>query len=270
MFIVKVPGVNGVSDTSGCRNVSNSIIRELRKIQRSEEGKITDMSLVDLEEIHVDNSNLEEADELIFNNSLETFQTRPKTIFLGGDHSITYSTSLAFLGHCRKTGKEPCLIVFDSMPNCRKDSKNEFPDNENWLRKIVNNGFNGNNILLVGTRSYSSDELDFLKNNRIKVVSMNQFVEDIQDTCDFVMEFSNGKETYVSIDASVVDSAFIPSSTHHEPGGFTGREIIYLIQRLSKIKNLRAVDLVEINTGSSEKKEDMSLKMGAKIISEIL
>ena len=82
------------------------------------------------------------------------------------------------------------------------------------------------------------------------------------------MEFSNGKELYVSIDISVLDPAFAPAAELKEPGGFTGRELIHIVQRISKIKNLKAIDIVEIN--EQEDKNKTTIKMGAKILSELL
>lgn len=54
---------------------------------------------------------------------------------------------------------------------------------------------------------------------------------------------------------------------YKEPGGLTSREFIYIIQRLNKIKNLRAIDLVEINPEKDV--GDMTVKLGAKIVAEL-
>jgi len=84
------------------------------------------------------------------------------------------------------------------------------------------------------------------------------------------MEFSDKKELYISIDIDVIDPAFAPSTGYPEPGGFTSKEFIYLAQRLSKIKNLHALDIVEINSEKDESNNNLTLKLGAKILSEFL
>ena len=99
---------------------------------------------------------------------------------------------------------------------------------------------------------------------------MNQFTEDLQETCDFIMEFSNKKELYLSVDIDVIDPAFAPSTGCKEPGGFTSREFLYLIQRINKIKNLKAVDIVEINEKMDKENNNLTTKLGAKILSELL
>ena len=100
---------------------------------------------------------------------------------------------------------------------------------------------------------------------------MNQLLDDLQDTCDTIMEFSNGKELYVSLDIDVVDPSFAPATGYPEPGGLTSREFIYLVQRINKMKNLKAIDLVEINAEKDkEKYNGITIKLGAKIIGELL
>jgi len=142
------------------------------------------------------------------------------------------------------------------------------PTHEEWLRKLIEDGFPARNILLVGVRNLWQDEIIFLKEKGIRMISMNQFLDNLQDTCDIIMEFSNGKELYLSIDIDVIDSAFAPGTGYQEPGGLSTRDFLYIIQRLNKIKNLRGIDLVEINP--EKDKDNQTIKLGAKIIGELL
>ena len=268
MFIVKIPGINGLGKTKGCERAGNAILESLKEIYSSEESKIIDTSLLDLEEIHLDNSNLELSNKLIYENSLEIFNSKPQTIFLGGDHSISYSTTKAFLEHCKEEKKKPCLIVFDAHPDCMEPMKE--PTHEEWLRKIIEEGFPKENILIVGARNSHRDEIKFIKENKIKTISMNSLTEDLADMCEVIMEFSSGKELYVSIDIDVIDPAFAPSTGYPEVGGLTSRQFIYLIQRIRKIKNLRAIDIVEINESVDKEHNNLTVKLGAKILAELL
>jgi agmatinase len=266
MFIVKIPGINGLGKTTGCERAGNAIIEALKEIHSNENGNILDSSLLDLEEIHLDNSNVELSNELIYKNSLEIFEKKPQVIFLGGDHSISYSTTKAFFEHCKSSKKKPCLIIFDSHADCMTPMKE--PTHEEWLRKLIEDGFPKENILIVGLRNCWKDEIKFLKENKIKTLSMNSLTEDLQDMCDTIMEFSNGKELYVSIDIDFIDPVFAPATGYPESGGVTSRQFLYLIQRIRKIKTLRAVDIVEIN--EKKDKEGITVKLGAKILAELL
>lgn len=268
MFVVKIPGTNGLGKTRGCEKAGNSILKSLNEIYSNEEGKIINTKLLDLEEIHLDNSNLDITNNLIYKNSYNIFQTKPKTIFLGGDHSISYPVTKAFFDYCKKEKSRPHLIIFDAHPDCMEPANKEYPTHEDWLRSLIEYGFPTDNILLVGVRNSDENEILFLKKNKIKMITMNQLLEDLPDICDTITEFSKGNNLYVSLDIDVVDPVFAPATGYTESGGLTSREFIYIIQRINKIKNLRAVDLVEINP--SIDKDNITVKLGAKILSELM
>jgi len=268
MFIVKVPGINGLGKTRGCESAGNTILAELRNISANEQGKKIELEKIDLEEIHLDNYNLELTSKLIYENAFEAFEAKPRIIFLGGDHSVSYSLTRAFLDSCDDSGKKACLIVFDAHPDCMKPVDNKFPTHEEWLRGLIEDGFPTKNILLVGVRNSDIQELAFLRENKIRIISMSQLLEDLNDSCEILMEFANNKELYLSLDIDVVDPAFAPSTGYPEPGGISSREILYLIQRINKMKNLRAVDIVEIN--SEKDATGLTIKLGARILSELI
>ncbi len=281
MYIVKVPGINGLGKTNGCEKAGNEIIKSLRKIHSNEQDIPIDVDLFDLEEIHLDNGNLEEANSLIYENSLKAFETKPKTIFLGGDHSISYSTTKAFLDYCRQDEKEPCLIIFDSHPDCmppmRVESKDSShttltcckePTHEDWLSTLVEEGFPAENILIVGLRNSWKTETAFLKDKGIKQININSVIEDIDNIADTIMEFASHKELYVSLDIDVVDPVFAPATGYPVAGGLTSRQMIYLIQRINKIKTLRAIDIVEINPDKDV--NGMTVQLAAKVLAELL
>jgi arginase len=120
----------------------------------------------------------------------------------------------------------------------------------------------------VGIRNSDVLENEFLREKNIKVISMNQLLENLEETCEIIMEFSDKKELYLSLDIDVIDPAFAIGTGYKEPGGLTSREFIYIIQRLNKIKNLRAIDLVEINPDKD--RDNLTIKLGAKILAEII
>ena len=266
MIIVKVPGLNNFNKNNGCRNAGNAILKCLDDIWSSEKGKIIQPELLDLEEIHVDNENLQEQEKLIYDNALETFESQDKVIFLGGDHSISFPIGKAFLNFYNGRDEEACLIVFDAHPDCMKPGKN--PSHEEWLRALVEQGFKPGNILLVGARNSYKDEIEFLAENKIRQINMNQLNNNLEETTDIIMEFAHGKSLYVSFDIDIIDPAFAPSTGYLEPGGLTGRQAIYILQRISLMKNLKAVDIVEVN---SEKDESgVTVKLAAKLLAELL
>jgi len=270
MQIIKVPGINGLGKTKGCETAGNAILAELGNIYTNESGREINSSILDLEEIHLDNSNLEITNKLIYENAFEIFSEQNKSIFLGGDHSISFSLVRGFLNNCHREKKNPCLIVFDAHPDCMPPVDKNFPTHEEWLRGIIECGFPIKNILLVGVRNSDPEELRFLKEKGIRIISMDQLMQNLEDTCDIIMEFSNGKELYLSLDIDVVDPAFAPATGYPETGGLSSREFIYLIQRLNKVKGLKVVDLVEINSEKDKEFGMITTKLGAKVLGEFL
>jgi len=272
MFIVKVPGINGLGKTNGCEKAGNEILKCLKaEIFSNESGKNVNSEKLELEEIHLDNSNIDITNKLINKNAFDIFESKEKTIFLGGDHSISYSLGKAFLNHCENQSKEPCLIIFDAHPDCMPliRTNDKYPNHEEWLRTLIEReGFPAKNILLVGIRNSDEQEIEFLKEKNIRMISMNQLLENLEEMCEIIMEFSNRKELYLSLDIDVVDPAFAVATGYQEPGGLTSREFIYIIQRLNKIKNLRAIDLVEINPQRDI--NNLTVKLGAKILAELI
>ncbi len=223
------------------------------------------------EEIHIDNEDLGLSDKLVFNNSFEMFENHPRLFFLGGDHSISFSLGRAFKEHCDANQKIPCLIIFDSRPNLEFFNKysGDFPTNTQWLRGLIEYGFAPQNILLVGVRNFSKKELEYLNEKKMRFVSMNYLKANLHEACDTIMEFSSGKELYLSFDFSVLDPSVSPASTFQDVGGLTSRDFLYLASRLSKMKNFKAIDLVEIDD-SKDKKEKLSIKLAARFLSEFL
>ena len=71
---------------------------------------------------------------------------------------------------------------------------------------------------------------------------------------------------YISLDIDSVDPAFAPGTGCIEPGGLASRELIYFIQRLKLLKNLRMMDIVEVNPKIDV--NNMTSKLAAKVIGE--
>lgn len=265
MLVVKVPGINGLGKTEGCQKAGNEILKALDEIYSSESGKIVNRKLLNLEEIHLDNNNIEEANKLIYENGLETFEENEKAIFLGGDHSISYSLLRGFNDFCKKEKKEPFLVVFDAHPDCMQPMRE--PSHEEWLRGIIEKGFPKKNIVMIGSRNVYHTGLTYLKENKIRTFFMKD-MQDKESICDSIMEMARGKELYVSIDVDVLDPAFAPGTGFIEPGGMSSRELLYYLQRLALLKNLRGIDIVEINP--SKDLGGRTVKIGAKILAEML
>ncbi|MFW5846945.1 MAG: arginase family protein [Nanoarchaeota archaeon] len=268
--IIKVPGINGLNKTRGCEKAPDLMLEELKNIYTNESGKEIKTKDLDISEIEIEGSNIEEMSKKIYEKSLEIFKNKEKTIFLGGDHSISFSIGKAFFENNKNSGKESCLIVFDAHPDLMQPVSSDAPTHEEWLRGLIEStGISGENILLVGVRNSDKKELDFIKEKQIKQINCNSIEEDIDNIADTIMEFTSSRETYLSLDIDVIDPAFASGTGYCEVGGLTSRQLFYLLSRIKKIKSLKAVDLVEINP-LLDNKNKSTVKLGTKILKELI
>lgn len=263
MEIIRVRLINSNGRTKGCENAPVAVLKALKEIGSNEKGEIIEFEKLNLEEIHVDLNNIEEADYLIFKNSREIFEKNFFSIFIGGDHSISYPILRAF----NKIEKNPLLIIFDAHADCCEGGR--IPNHEQWLWKLIEEGFNPGNVILISTRNMWKEEIEFLNKNKILVIRMDLLSEDLEGICDLIMERArNASGFYVSLDIDAVDPGFAPGTGYLEPGGLSSRELIYFIKRLKLLENFRGADVVEINPSLDV--NGMSVKLGAKIISEMI
>lgn len=71
---------------------------------------------------------------------------------------------------------------------------------------------------------------------------------------------------YISLDMDAFDPAFAPGVSHHEPGGFSSREVISILQNLKA--NVVGADLVEFNP--TRDPSGITAMLAAKLYKEML
>lgn len=248
--------------TSGCEKSAIQVIKSLRDIRGKENGKNIDVDKLKLEEVHLDSSNYEEADYLIFENSKESFEKNFKTLFVGGDHSMSYSILRAF----KEIYKNNLLIVFDAHADCDDILSVNY---KNWLRKLIRDGFNGRKVIIIGARNIGSEDMDFLKKEGVAVMGMDVLRDNLEEVCDLVMERARASEGfYISFDIDCIDPSCAPGTNEIEPGGIDSREAIYFIKRLVLLDNFKGGDINEINLDKDF--NEMTVKLGAKLLAEMI
>lgn len=83
---------------------------------------------------------------------------------------------------------------------------------------------------------------------------------------DLYMDLRLSGPLYLSLDLDALDPAFAPGVSHHEPGGFTTRELLGIIQSLPV--PLVGADLVELNPVRDP--AGITAALAAKLVKEIL
>jgi agmatinase len=247
MIITKVKTSQGCLNANiGCEEGPDSIISELECINFK------------LNEAKIIPGNLEETNKNIENASGD--------LFIGGDHSISYSLVKSLVKEKGETG----IVVFDAHPDCYKTENFSIPTHEDWLMHLIKEKIiDPKNVILVGCRNSDPKESEFIRENKIKVYDINSISENKSNVCDMIMEAAlKFKNFYLSLDIDVVDPAFAPGTGYLEVGGLSSRDLIYFVQRLRLLKNLKRIDLVEINPKKDINK--ITVKLGAKIVKELI
>ena len=263
MKVIKIPSSQGgLGKATGAELAPDIILKQTNELFFSEDGCLP---IFDEDKAEIVQGNIEETNKNIYCKAKEILKESSKPLFLGGDHSITYPLVKAF---AEVFPENPGIIIFDAHP----DAENDFmpPSQEDLLCALINqNIIKKENIILVGTRNWDKNEIEFIKKNKIRFFPMKEIAaEGINETSESMMSIAkNFDSLYISIDIDVLDPAFAPGTGYIEPGGLTTRELLFFLHRLKKLKNLKAYDLVEINP----KKDinDMTSKVGAKLLVEL-
>ncbi|MEK6886419.1 MAG: arginase family protein [Nanoarchaeota archaeon] len=260
MKVIKIPfGGGGLGRGNGAKDAPDKIQEQLHDLQANEFGL---KPKFEFEEIEVDNFNIETSHNNIYKKILTLNE---KCLILGGDHSISYPCFKAFSSKHKNAG----IVIFDAHPDLM--DKIGVDSQEDWLRSLISEGIiKKENAIIIGVRNSDKIETDFANKNKLSIYCMkNIFEHKIENVCEAVMEkIRKWDSVYMSIDIDAVDPAFAPGTGYREPGGLSSRELIYFIQRLNKLDNIKMIDIVEVNPSLDV--ADLTSKLAAKLMTELI
>jgi agmatinase len=153
-------------------------------------------------------------------------------IILGGDHSITYPVLKAFAAKFKPLD----ILHFDAHPDLYDDLYGDRLSHACPMARVLEDGLAAN-IVQVGVRAVTSGHRAKALKHGVRMIEM----KDIGDP--LFLKFSN--PVYISFDLDVLDPAFAPGVSHHEPGGLTTRQALQVIQALKG--RIVGLDVVELN-----------------------
>ena len=159
------------------------------------------------------------------------------SVVLGGEHLVTLGSYTAFP---EGTG----LVVLDAHYDLRDQYAGARLSHASFLRRVAE-GRDGSDILHVGGRAFAGEELAYLRESGIGVVSDSDVREGSGPS--MIREFAGRYEAvYVSVDMDVVDPAFCPGVGNPEAGGITSRELLEMVESLPGGR-VAGADIVELN-----------------------
>jgi len=172
---------------------------------------------------------------------------------MGGDHSITYPILRAM------AASYPTLSIlhFDAHGDLYDSLGGNRYSHASPFARIMEEGL-AQALTQVGIRTLNDHQRTQVSKFGVKVIDMRNWSPDI--------DLNLSGPVYLSFDMDVLDPAFAPGVSHHEPGGFTTREVLRMIQKLDL--NIVGLDLVEYNPDRDL--NGVTAMTAAKIIKELL
>ena len=172
---------------------------------------------------------------------------------VGGDHSITYPILRAM------AASYPSLSIlhFDAHGDLYDSLGGNRHSHASPFARIMEEGL-AQALTQVGIRTLNDHQQTQVSKFGVNVIDMRNWSLDI--------DLNLLGPVYLSFDIDVLDPAFAPGVSHHEPGGFTTREVLRMIQKLDL--NIVGLDLVEYNPDRDL--NGVTAMTAAKIIKELL
>ncbi len=151
---------------------------------------------------------------------------------LGGDHAITHPILRAFaLKYTDLT-----VLHLDAHPDLYDEFEGSRSSHACPFARIMEEGL-VQRLVQVGLRTTNPHQRAQARRFGVEMVEMRQYQAGLELGLDGPL--------YVSIDLDVLDPAFAPGVSHHEPGGLSVREVLRLVQGL-RVPVVGA-DIVELN-----------------------
>lgn len=172
---------------------------------------------------------------------------------LGGDHSITYPIIKGFSSKYR----DLTIVHVDAHPDLYQDFDNNPHSHASPFARIMENGF-CKRLIQVGIRTFNTHNREQAKKYGVEVIEMKDWNDSITLAID--------GPAYLSFDLDAIDPGFAPGLSHHEPGGFTSRQAISIIQKLPP--KFVGADLVELNPNRDV--NGVTAMLAAKLFKEML
>jgi len=190
----------------------------------------------------------------------EILKLNKTPVLIGGEHTITY-------GAVKNLSKNSCIISFDAHFDLRDSYLGEKISHATFMRRIVEEK-GADKVFEVGIRAACSDELSYVKNEKIFFLSTFDLRKlGVKKAAKILIDkISSFNNVYLTLDMDVFDPAFAPGVGNPESDGLDPNFLLSLLIELCNYK-IVGFDLVEVNPNYDN---GSTAVLAAKIIIEIL
>jgi len=176
-----------------------------------------------------------------------------RVLSLGGDHALTHPVVRAYAQKYEQLN----LLHLDAHPDLYDEFEGDRYSHACPFARIMEEGLVGR-LVQVGIRTMNEHQRAQAKRWGVTVVDMTRWDPAFQVHLD--------GPTYLSLDLDVLDPAFAPGVSHHEPGGLSTREVLRLLHGLRT--SIVGADIVEFNP--ERDLVGMTAMVAAKFVKEIV
>ena len=173
-------------------------------------------------------------------------------ILLGGDHFITYPVVKAF----RRKYPKLSILHIDAHPDLYHAFQENRHSHASSFARVMEEQL-VDRLVQVGIRTMNGHQRAQAEKFGVEVIEMRHWQKDFQLRFD--------TPVYVSLDMDALDPSCAPGVSHLEPGGFTTRQVITLLQTFEG--SIVGADIVEFNPQNDAL--NLTSMTAAKILKEI-
>ena len=177
---------------------------------------------------------------------------KPLPIFLGGDHAITYP----LVKGLHKTYPTLNILHFDAHPDLYNEIHGDRFSHGCPMARIMGEQL-AIRLVSVGIRTMTPHQRSQAEKFGVEIIDMINFEPGSPLIFDGPL--------YVSLDLDVLDPAFVPGISHHEPGGMSTRELLKTIRNVHG--TIIGADIVEYNPYRDL--QNMTSMVAAKLMKEL-
>jgi arginase len=171
---------------------------------------------------------------------------------LGGDHAITYPILRAYAARYGPLN----ILQLDAHPDLYDEFQGNRYSHACPFARIMEERL-ASRLVQVGIRTMNPHQRAQAERFGVEVIDMRQWRPGLAVGLDGPM--------YLSLDMDVLDPAFAPGVSHHEPGGLSTRELLHLVHSLRG--PIVGADIVEFNPQRDP--VGITAKAAAKLLKEI-
>ncbi len=175
-----------------------------------------------------------------------------RVLSLGGDHTISYPVLQSYAKHYESL----TILHLDAHPDLYDELDGNRLSHACPFARIMEERLAAR-LVQVGIRTMNAHQQAQAERFGVEVHPMNGW--------DPKTDLRLTGPLYLSIDLDVLDPAFAPGVSHHEPGGLSVREVIQLIQSIQV--PVVGADIVEYNP--QRDLNDMTAAVCLKLIKEV-